>query len=319
MTGLDFTQLTGTPAEIRRFWHFFGVYYKRVPQESPPAIDWWTHRPETFDIEHTDGLFFLDPAGQERIVEEGMPNVGGRLSQALRACSTRKAAKTSPTPAAVERPAGDRGSRLADGPRTVPAERPAGSRPPSAAAASAMLAGSPSPLRPSTPRPGQLLGGYGAARRPLPKAPWLSGRAQRLGLMVPAVSRGVPALRRRLGDLRTPGSLPRCRHRRQPPAAASAFLAGHPVSYPSYQTSSGPGLGWRSRQPGSRRRRSTSAPTARSATSTPASTKAKPNPRPGHRALRARAVTGEFRARGRCLARGRRRIRGSERARPAAG
>lgn len=84
LTGADFTLLTGTQSEIHRFWKFFGVYYQRVPQGNPPDIDWLTHKPETFDVQHTDGLFILDPAGRERMADEGMPDVGGQLSPALR-------------------------------------------------------------------------------------------------------------------------------------------------------------------------------------------------------------------------------------------
>ena len=84
LTGLDFELLTGTLSEVRRFWRYFGVYYQRVPEGSPPAIDWYTHKPETFNVEHSDNLIFLDPAGQERIVNEGMADVGGHLEPALR-------------------------------------------------------------------------------------------------------------------------------------------------------------------------------------------------------------------------------------------
>ena len=84
LTGLDFELLTGTPSEVRRFWRYFGVYYQRVPEGSPPAIDWYTHKPETFNVEHSEDLIFLDPVGQERIVNEGMADVGGHLEPQLR-------------------------------------------------------------------------------------------------------------------------------------------------------------------------------------------------------------------------------------------
>jgi protein SCO1/2 len=84
MTGADFTLLTGTQQEIHSFWRFFGVYYQRVPEGSPPDIDWLTHKPETFDVQHTDGLFIVDPEGRERIADEGMADVGDQLSAPLR-------------------------------------------------------------------------------------------------------------------------------------------------------------------------------------------------------------------------------------------
>ena len=83
LTGARFNMLTGSQAEIQRLWKFFGVYYHRVPQDKPPDIDWLTHKPETFDVNHTDAVFFIDPAGQERIANEGMPEVSGRLTPVL--------------------------------------------------------------------------------------------------------------------------------------------------------------------------------------------------------------------------------------------
>jgi cytochrome oxidase Cu insertion factor (SCO1/SenC/PrrC family) len=52
LTGARFAMLTDTPAEIRRFWRFFGVYYRRVPQGHPADVDWLTHRAERFDVQH---------------------------------------------------------------------------------------------------------------------------------------------------------------------------------------------------------------------------------------------------------------------------
>src|SRR5436309_8993467 len=66
----SFQQLTGAQAQIKRLWKFFGVYYARVPQGKPPDLDWMTSKPETFDVDHTDGVFIIDPAGQERIIDE---------------------------------------------------------------------------------------------------------------------------------------------------------------------------------------------------------------------------------------------------------
>jgi cytochrome oxidase Cu insertion factor (SCO1/SenC/PrrC family)/thiol-disulfide isomerase/thioredoxin len=83
-TGTNLTMLTGTQAEIRRLWRFFGVEYRRVPQGRPPDIDWWTHRPERFDVTHSDGLFLIDPRGRWREYVGGMADVGGRLPARLR-------------------------------------------------------------------------------------------------------------------------------------------------------------------------------------------------------------------------------------------
>jgi cytochrome oxidase Cu insertion factor (SCO1/SenC/PrrC family)/thiol-disulfide isomerase/thioredoxin len=84
LTGANLAMLTGTQSEIRRLWKFFGVYYARIPQGKPPDVDWLTRKPETFDVAHTDAIFFIDPAGQERIIDEGMPEVNGQLSPVLK-------------------------------------------------------------------------------------------------------------------------------------------------------------------------------------------------------------------------------------------
>ena len=78
-------------------WKFFGVYYARVPQGKPPDVDWLTGKPETFDVDHTDAMFLIDPAGQERILDEGMPDVGARCRRTFTSCSTTRASTTSPT------------------------------------------------------------------------------------------------------------------------------------------------------------------------------------------------------------------------------
>lgn len=84
LTGVRFPMLTGTPANIRTLWNFFGVGYKRVPQGNPPDIDWWTHKPLTYDVEHVDAVFFIDPQGVERAFVGGMADVGGKLPKVLR-------------------------------------------------------------------------------------------------------------------------------------------------------------------------------------------------------------------------------------------
>lgn len=84
LTGASFIQLTGSVAQVRRFWRWFGVGFKRVPQGSPPDVDWWTHKRETFDVEHTDGVFLIDQSGYERSFFPGIADVGGHISTVLR-------------------------------------------------------------------------------------------------------------------------------------------------------------------------------------------------------------------------------------------
>jgi cytochrome oxidase Cu insertion factor (SCO1/SenC/PrrC family) len=84
LTHLTFPLLTGTPSQLASLWRFFQVGYRRVPETGPPDIDWMTHKPLTFDVQHTDGLFFIDPTGRERLLMLGMPGLNG-LSPALKA------------------------------------------------------------------------------------------------------------------------------------------------------------------------------------------------------------------------------------------
>ncbi|HEX5195416.1 MAG TPA: SCO family protein [Solirubrobacteraceae bacterium] len=84
LTGARFALLTGTAEEVRRFWTFFGIGFKRVKQGNPPDIDWWTHRPESFDVEHADGVFLIDARGRERTYFPGPAGMRGHLSQQLR-------------------------------------------------------------------------------------------------------------------------------------------------------------------------------------------------------------------------------------------
>lgn len=83
MTGSRLIQLTGSVTEMRRFWGFFGIGFRQVPQGKPPDVDWWTGRPETFDVEHVDGLFIIDQHGYERVFFPGQANIQGHLSPAL--------------------------------------------------------------------------------------------------------------------------------------------------------------------------------------------------------------------------------------------
>jgi len=161
LTGANFAMLTGTQTQIRRLWHFFGVYYERVPQGSPPDVDWLTHRPETFDVQHTDALFFIDPAGQERIAEEGMPSVS-ELSPVLRRLLNDQGRQNLEHPqlpwTAPE--ALDDLYWLMD--RNVPASAVPKTQPPSPQAASRELRGSPGALATLHGQAGQLLGSQGA-------------------------------------------------------------------------------------------------------------------------------------------------------------
>lgn len=72
LTGVTFRLLTGSRANLERFWRTFGVGF--YPQGSG----------RDFDVAHTDGLFFVDARGRYRIAIVGMPDVGRRLARPLK-------------------------------------------------------------------------------------------------------------------------------------------------------------------------------------------------------------------------------------------
>jgi cytochrome oxidase Cu insertion factor (SCO1/SenC/PrrC family) len=82
--GADWDLWTGTPAQIAAFWKPFGVSYQFVPEEQPAKTDWWTGKPLTYDVDHTDGYILIDAAGRERFVDAGAPNIP-HLSPKLKA------------------------------------------------------------------------------------------------------------------------------------------------------------------------------------------------------------------------------------------
>lgn len=73
--GADWGLWTGTPAQIAAFWKPFGVSYQIVPEEQPPKTDWWTGRPLTYDVDHTDGYILIDADGRERFVDASAPDI----------------------------------------------------------------------------------------------------------------------------------------------------------------------------------------------------------------------------------------------------
>ncbi len=81
--GADWALVTGTPPNLDALWKFFGVSVQVVPEDQPAKIDWWTGTPLTYDVDHTDGYFLIDPTGHERFSDSNPPNLHGRLAKNL--------------------------------------------------------------------------------------------------------------------------------------------------------------------------------------------------------------------------------------------
>jgi protein SCO1 len=83
LTGADWQLVTEPAAELRPLAKFFGFYYQKIPEDDPDARDWWTGKALTYDVDHTDNYFVIDPAGVERVVEDGAPDFHGKLNPKL--------------------------------------------------------------------------------------------------------------------------------------------------------------------------------------------------------------------------------------------
>jgi protein SCO1/2 len=76
LTGSTWPMLTGSPTVLGALWHYFGIYYQKVPEGSPPGIDWETGRPYTYDVDHSDGFVLLNSDLHERFIAGGMTSIG---------------------------------------------------------------------------------------------------------------------------------------------------------------------------------------------------------------------------------------------------
>jgi len=237
LTGANFQMLTGRQAAIHQLWKFFGVYYARVPQGKPPDVDWLTHKPETFDVQHTDAVFFIDPAGQERILDEGMPEIEGTLSPVLRSLLSEEGKQNLAHPQLpwTASEALDDLYFLMN--RNVPATAVAKVTPPTAAAAQRALAGSPGSLAALHAQAGELVSSGGTLADRLRSlrgypvvlnawAAWCPPCRMEFPLLANASAQYGRKVAFIGADTNDSAS------------DARSFLAKHPISYPSYPVAS---------------------------------------------------------------------------------
>ena len=233
--GVDFTMLTGSQRTIRRLWNWFGVQYYRVKEGKPTDRDWWTHKPETFDINHTDAVYVIDPPGYLRVANDGMPKLQGKLSKRLRALLDSEGVgnlEHPHLPWTADQVADDVLNMMG---RAIPANQVTKVVAPSVSDARSQLRGSPVALQTLHAQAGRLLGSTSAlsarlhALRGHPivvnvwgswcsqcisEFPYLATASARYGRQVAFV--GVDS-----NDKST---------------NARTFLASHPISYPSYSS-----------------------------------------------------------------------------------
>jgi protein SCO1/2 len=71
----DWFALTATQASLHNLWSTLGVYIQKVPDMPPAPRDWLTGKPLTYDLTHSDEVFFIGKNGYERFILDGAPHV----------------------------------------------------------------------------------------------------------------------------------------------------------------------------------------------------------------------------------------------------
>ncbi|HEY2715452.1 MAG TPA: SCO family protein [Solirubrobacterales bacterium] len=83
LTHAGWELVTESPAHLAALSKFFGFSYEKIPEGKPPSIDWWTGKPLTYDVDHSDNYFVIDPSGRERVVQDAAPDFKGHLNPKL--------------------------------------------------------------------------------------------------------------------------------------------------------------------------------------------------------------------------------------------
>lgn len=81
----DWMMLSGTPDNLTALWKNFGVWVQKVPEGNPPAKNWRTGETLTYDLDHSDDVFFIDQSMHEQTLLDGPAHVeqGAQLPSAL--------------------------------------------------------------------------------------------------------------------------------------------------------------------------------------------------------------------------------------------
>lgn len=81
----DWITLTGTQQNLATLWKNFGVWTQKVPEGTPPAKNWRTGATLTYDLDHSDDVFFIDQNLHEQTLLDGPAHVdqGTPLPSAL--------------------------------------------------------------------------------------------------------------------------------------------------------------------------------------------------------------------------------------------
>jgi protein SCO1 len=83
LTHATWELVTERTSNLQALAQFFGFSYQKVPEDKPAGIDWLTGKPLTYDVDHSDNYFVIDPSGVERFVQDASPNFRGLLNPKL--------------------------------------------------------------------------------------------------------------------------------------------------------------------------------------------------------------------------------------------
>ncbi|MEO7127073.1 MAG: SCO family protein [Nakamurella sp.] len=71
----DWIVATGSVGGLKQFWSSLGVDVEKVKNSPPLPRNWRTGEPLSYDITHSDDVFFFGPNGHERFLLAGIPYV----------------------------------------------------------------------------------------------------------------------------------------------------------------------------------------------------------------------------------------------------
>lgn len=71
--------LTGSPADLAKLWQVLHVYVQKVGEDGADEVvrNWRTGERLTYDVDHSDIVYFIDSSGREQYLFNGQPYLHG--------------------------------------------------------------------------------------------------------------------------------------------------------------------------------------------------------------------------------------------------
>ena len=95
----------GSARSTQKLTKFFGMRADHLDVESPAPKDWWTGKPITYDVDHSDGFFVLNDRHQVKFISGLAPRFVGTLAKALKGYLSAEGIETLAHPGAGWTPA----------------------------------------------------------------------------------------------------------------------------------------------------------------------------------------------------------------------